>query len=111
MLIAEPAAAGCGTVARATVLQLRPWSRETSNPSSVAAYHAFWPKAMSFTLAWNGTVDFVTAGAAELVADFEAEFFVPCADAFFKAAACRACVEVAFWLTWLTGTQELFEAS
>src|SRR5450759_1188204 len=92
MLTVEGTAVVCCIGARDTVLQLRPRSRETNNPSSVAAYQASRPNAMSFTLAWNGTVDFVTAGAAEFAAAFEAEFFVLCADTFFTEAARRACV-------------------
>ena len=76
VLTAGVAAAGCCAGARRTVLQLRPRSRETSNPSSVAAYQASVPNAMSFTLACKGTVVFVVAGAEEFAAAFAAEVFV-----------------------------------
>jgi hypothetical protein len=54
---------------------------------------------MSFTLAWNGTVDFVAAEAAELAGAFEAVFFALAADTFFTLAARRVCVGTVFSLT------------
>jgi hypothetical protein len=54
---------------------------------------------MSFTLAWNGTVDFVAASAAELAVALAAEVFPLCDDTFFTEAARRACVGTDFSVT------------
>jgi hypothetical protein len=50
---------------------------------------------MSFTLAWNGTVDLVTVELADLAA----ADFVLCAEAFFSDAARPACAGVDFSAT------------
>src|SRR5271169_1715995 len=104
-LAAVVAATGC-TGVRETLLQLRPRSRETSNPSSVAAYQASRLKAMSFTLAWNGTVDFVTVGAGEFAGVFEVGV-----DIFLTVAVRRVGAGLDFSITWFTVIQELFDAS
>src|ERR1700676_2496148 len=90
-LAAVVAAIGWAGV-RETMLQLRPRSREMSKPSSVAAYQASRLKAMSFTLAWNGTVDFTIDVAGDFAGALEACAFEPFgvevfADTFFMVTA------------------------